>query len=156
MSKYIFILVVFVFASCGKEVKSPEPSILIDEEKMVDIMYDIRLISAAKAKNYKKMKDSAVQIDKFVYHKYKLDSITLRQNLDYYATHSFKKAKDIEYEVRQRLEASKNEVSLELKKQDSVKLLKKEKVENKLKFKKEKFKSAVGSKKKKKKVLKQE
>ena len=148
MKNYLFLVgFVLVFVSCKKIHESPEPDNLMSQDKMVDIMYDIRVMNAAKSKNYKKVKDSAVFIDKFVYHKYQIDSTTLRQNLDYYATNSFKTAKDIEFAVQKRLERFKKEVSAEIKKQDSVKLPKEKKP--KLDVKKEEFKSTTGNKKKK-------
>lgn len=132
-----FLSFIFVFVSCKKVHKSPEPDNLLSEEKMVDIMYDIRLMNAAKSKNYKKIKDSAVHIDKYIYHKYQIDSLTLRQNIDYYATNSFKTAKDIEFAVQQKLEGEKNEVARKISKLDSVKFSKgkKTKLEKKEAFK---------------------
>ncbi|MFD0963668.1 DUF4296 domain-containing protein [Pseudofulvibacter geojedonensis] len=138
-SYLLFLSFVLVLMSCDKVHKSPEPDNLLSQEKMVDIMCDIRLMNAARSKNYRKIKDSSVFIDKFVYHKYKIDSVTLRQNLNYYATNSFKTAKDIEFAVQQRLESIKKEVSEKIKVEDSLKLTKKKPA--KLDLKKESFKS---------------
>lgn len=141
MKKIVSVLVIVLMA-CNEVHKSPKPDKLLSQESMIDIMYDIRVMNAAQSKNYKKVKDSSVFIDKFIYHKYKIDSIILRQNLDYYATNSFKTAKDIEFAVQQRLEEVKKEISAELRKIDSVKLPKEKKL--KLDVKKEEFKSTIG------------
>lgn len=109
--------------------KAPEPDNLIDQPVMEEILYDISLLKAAKSKSYKILKDNNVQADVYIYEKYKIDSITLRQNIVYYATSSFKNAKGIEERIKLRFDAEKLEIekiiqdSLKKKKDmDSVKL----------------------------------
>lgn len=120
MKKIVAFIFVIVLLACTDVHKSPKPTNLIEKDKMVNIMYDIRLISAARSKNYKKLKDSAVFTDAYIYHKYQIDSLTFRQNLDYYATQSFKEFKDIEHSVKLRLDINKKKVQNEIKRKDSL------------------------------------
>lgn len=117
---------------------APEPDNLIDQSVMEEILYDIKLLKASKSKSYKVLKDNNVQADLYIYEKYKIDSITLRQNIEYYATKSFKKSKEIEEKIRAKFIAKK--AALEKKETDSIKA-KKEK--DSLRLPKEKRKGEI-------------
>ncbi|NQY28140.1 MAG: DUF4296 domain-containing protein [Flavobacteriaceae bacterium] len=127
--RFFLLVLLLVTVSCDKSFKAPEPDNLIDQPVMEEILYDISLLKAAKSKSYKILKDNNVQADVYIYEKYKIDSITLRQNIEYYATFSFKKAKGIEERIKLRFDAEKAQIekiiqdSLKIKKDiDSVKL----------------------------------
>ena len=122
MKRFLLILLL-ITVSCDKSFKAPEPDNLIDQPVMEDILYDISLLKAAKSKSYKIIKDNNVQADIYIYEKYKIDSITLRQNIEYYATYSFKTAKEIEERIKLRFDAEKIKVDKII--QDSLKKEKK-------------------------------
>jgi len=105
--------------SCDKTFVAPEPDNLIEQPVMQEILYDIKLLKASKSKNYKVLKDNNVQADLYIYEKYKIDSITLRQNIEYYATKSFKKSKEIEENIKAQFKAEK--AAIEKKITDSLK-----------------------------------
>jgi len=105
--------------SCDKKFVAPEPDSLIDHTVMEEILYDIKLLKASKSKGYKVLKDNNVQADLYIYEKYKIDSITLRQNIEYYATKSIKKSKKIEENIKAKFIAKK--AALEKKEADSIK-----------------------------------
>jgi hypothetical protein len=107
--------------SCDKDFKAPEPSHLIAQEKMEDILFDIKLLKASKSKNYRILKDNNVEVDAYIYQKYDLDSITLRENIAYYATGSFKKYKEMENNIRLRFVKAKEGIKVETRTQDSLK-----------------------------------
>jgi len=109
MKRFLLILLL-VIASCDKSFKAPEPDKLIEQPVMEEILYDISLLKAAKSKSYKILKDNNVQADIYIYEKYKIDSITLRQNIEYYATESFKTAKQIEEHIKLRFDSEKNKL----------------------------------------------
>jgi len=109
MKRFLLILLLII-VSCDKSFKAPEPNKLIDQPMMEEILYDINLLKAAKSKSYKILKDNNVQADIYIYEKYKIDSVTLRQNIEYYATFSFKKAKEIEERVKLRFDTEKNRI----------------------------------------------
>lgn len=109
-----------LLVSCDKSFKALEPEHLIEQEVMEDILYDINLLKAAKSKNYRILKDNNIQIDAYIYEKYDLDSITLRENIAYYATESFKKYKELENNIRLRFVTEKNKLELDVNKRDSI------------------------------------
>ena len=128
MKRFLLILLL-ITVSCDISFKAPEPDNLIDQPVMEEILYDISLLKAAKSKSYKILEDNNVQADIYIYEKYKIDSITLRQNIEYYATKSFKKAKEIEERIRLRFDAENAEIEKAIqdglkkkKEKDSIKL----------------------------------
>lgn len=121
---YRFLLIcILLLVSCDKSYEAPEPEHLIEQEVMEDILYDINLLKAARSKSYRILKDNNVKVDTYIYEKYQLDSITLRENIAYYATASFKKYKEIENNVKLRFVAEKENLELEVKERDSLKKL---------------------------------
>ena len=121
MNKILIVIIVFVFISCDETFKAPEPKQLIEQNVMEDILYDIKLLKASKSKNYRILKDNNVQVDAYIYEKYKLDSITLRENIAFYASASFKTYKEIENNIKLRFEAEKEKVEKEIEERDSLK-----------------------------------
>jgi Glu-tRNA(Gln) amidotransferase subunit E-like FAD-binding protein len=130
--KRLLLFFFLIFISCDKSFKAPEPEILLKQSVMEEILYDISLLKAAKSKSYKILKDNNIQADIYIYNKYKIDSITLRENIAYYATKSFKKAKQIEENIGLKFKANKDNLEKRIndslivkKKNDSIKLSKK-------------------------------
>ena len=101
MKKYIllFIIISFVTSSCKDEVIA-KPKNLIERNKMVDIIYDLSILEAAKSQT------SGVQnyprATKFIKDKYKIDSVTFAQSTQYYAS-DMKAYKKMYDEVKERL-----------------------------------------------------
>ena len=104
MKKYIllFIVIIVTTSSCKDEV-IVKPKNLIERNKMVDIIYDLSILEAAKSQT------SGVQnyprATKFIKEKYKIDSITFAQSTQYYAS-DMKEYKKIYDEVKIRLNAT--------------------------------------------------
>ena len=105
MRNIIFVIATLFILSCDKNFKSSKPGVLIDQPVMEDILYDISLLKAAKSKKFKVLNDNNVNADDYIYNKYKVDSITLRQNIEYYATNSFEIAKNIEDKIALKLKS---------------------------------------------------
>ena len=103
----VLLMLLFVTVSCDKSFKAPEPDHLIEQPIMEEILYDIKLLQVSKSKKFKILKDNNIQADLYIYDKYKIDSTTLRQNIEYYATASFKNSKEIEERIRLRFVADK-------------------------------------------------
>lgn len=103
MKKYIllFIIISFVTSSCKDEVIA-KPKNLIERNKMVDIIYDLSILEAAKSQT------SGVQnyprATTFIKDKYKIDSVTFAQSTQYYAS-DMKAYKKMYDEVKERLNA---------------------------------------------------
>lgn len=86
--KYIaYILMTLLIVSCGGEGKKriKKPNDLIKKDKMVDIIYDMSLVSAAKGVNRKLMEQQGVNPEKYVYEKHGIDSVQFAQSNEYYA-----------------------------------------------------------------------
>lgn len=82
---YLFLLLLLI--SCGDEGKKriKKPDSLISKDKMVDIIYDMSLLSAAKGVNRKLMEQKGVHPEKYVYDKFEIDSTQFAQSNEYYA-----------------------------------------------------------------------
>jgi hypothetical protein len=63
-----------------------KPENLISEEKMVNIIYEVSILTAAKGVNKKELEDNGIFPEEFVYSKYSIDSLQFVSSLDYYAS----------------------------------------------------------------------
>ena len=84
MKKILFIL--FIFCSC--EFVNNEnlvPDNLIAEEKMVDILYDMSLISVSKGINKRILENNGMKPKKYILKKYNIDSLQFVLSNEYYS-----------------------------------------------------------------------
>jgi hypothetical protein len=61
-----------------------EPENLFSEEKMVEIYTDMILLDAVQRSNPQNFKSYELKSSEHIYNKYKIDSTTLSQNIEYY------------------------------------------------------------------------
>jgi hypothetical protein len=78
-----FLLLFVVIVSC-KETVVAKPDKLIDENQMVDILYDLSLLDAMKLQNTASIKYPTST--EFIKKKYQIDSVTFAKNSQYYAS----------------------------------------------------------------------
>jgi len=84
MKKTIFILL--VFCSCGfMDEQNIVPDNLISEEKMVDILYDMSLISVSKGINKMILENNGMKPKKYILKKYNIDSLQFVLSNDFYS-----------------------------------------------------------------------
>ena len=84
MKKLIFkFLIFFSFSSCTYE--NIKPNDLIPEEKMVDILYDMSLISVSKGINKRILENNGIKPKKYILKKYNIDSLQFVVSNDYYS-----------------------------------------------------------------------
>ena len=102
MKQLLFLFVALFVASCSKN-PVPKPDNLLDEETMVDIIYDVSILQATDGSMPQKLTESNIKMDKYIFEKYKIDSVTYRQNQLYYAGNA-RKYKKIYKKVLERLE----------------------------------------------------
>ncbi|MES2747565.1 MAG: DUF4296 domain-containing protein [Bacteroidota bacterium] len=95
-----FLVLFLVMASC-KESPVKAPKNLIDENQMVDIIYDLSLLDAMKSQGYGAQQNYPSAAE-FLKKKYKIDSLTFAENSKYYAADipNYKKMYD---KVKERL-----------------------------------------------------
>ncbi|WPO79737.1 DUF4296 domain-containing protein [Flavobacterium sp. KACC 22761] len=103
MKNFVFIiLVLFLSVSCKKEIVK-EPKGLIERGKMIDIMYDLSLLEAMKYQNPLSLDSVESDPKKFIFKKYKVDSLQFAQSNIYYAS-DYETYKDLYDELGKRLQ----------------------------------------------------
>jgi hypothetical protein len=86
MKKIIILLaIVLVFISCKDEAVK-EPNSLIEKETMVNIMYDLAVLDGIKYQNPASLDSFKINPKKYIYNKYKIDSLQFAQSNIYYAS----------------------------------------------------------------------
>ena len=84
MKKTLFILI--IFCSCGfVNDENLVPDNLIAEEKMVDILYDMSLISVSKGINKRILENNGMKPKKYILKKYNIDSLQFVLSNDFYS-----------------------------------------------------------------------
>ena len=85
MKKFVVIFWVLLLFGCG-ETTVEKPDRLIKESVMVDIFYDLAIIDAMRTQKPQAIAEYAIDPDKYIYKKYKIDSIQFAQSNRYYAS----------------------------------------------------------------------
>ena len=115
MIKKIILIICFVtaFFGCQNSVIE-QPKKRIDEDVMVDILYDLSLLESIKSQNISKS-DNTINVSQYIYKKYKIDSIQFVQNNKFYASDitNYKKMFD---RVKERLDNETNKLDTLMKK----------------------------------------
>ncbi|NQY06954.1 MAG: DUF4296 domain-containing protein [Flavobacteriaceae bacterium] len=81
-----YIIIIALFFSCQKLENVEKPRQLIKKEQMVEILSDLAIYSASKSQDRKLVESKNVDIHLFLSNKYNIDTTTLKQNIDYYAS----------------------------------------------------------------------
>jgi hypothetical protein len=95
-----FLAIFILFTSCNEAVVK-KPDNLIDEDKMVDIIYDLSLLDAIKTQG-NATQQSYPTTSEFLKKKYKMDSVSFANNYKYYAS-DIKNYKKMYNRVKDRL-----------------------------------------------------
>ena len=115
--KKIVLFSVMLLAVIGcKETVVDVPEKLIEEEKMVDIFYDLSLLEAMLNYNPTLMSRNNINPYTYIYDKYGIDSLQFVANNKYYAS-DIKKYDKMYEKVKVRMEQSKDDFDTLLKKQ---------------------------------------
>ena len=109
---FVFCSILF-FYGCNNSV--PEPKNLIDEDKMIDILYDISVLEAIKSTNPLSLENRAINPKTYIYTKYKIDSLQFANSDKFYAS-DIKNYQKMYKKVIEKIDA--------IKKSDSLKALK--------------------------------
>jgi hypothetical protein len=103
MKKLVTIFLLFaILISCQKPAVS-KPDNLIDEEVMVDIMYDVSVLEAMKSQKAFVLEANKINPNTYIYKKYKIDSLQFANSDKFYAS-DIKKYKEIFEKVNKRME----------------------------------------------------
>lgn len=118
-TNFIFIVLSLLFFSCNREgVK--KPSKLIEEDKMIDIIYDISVLDAILSVNQRTLEEHNVNSKTYIYKKYAIDSLQFAENSAYYASDLKKFKKMYEIVENRIIENKKIADSLSKKNQEEV------------------------------------
>jgi hypothetical protein len=83
---FVIITVGLLLLNCKSDaIEKPEN--LVDEDQMVDILYDLYVINAIKASNVHYLIEHDVTSANYIFNKYKVDSLQFAQSDKYYASH---------------------------------------------------------------------
>ncbi len=110
----------FLLISC-QDAMVKKPDNLIDEAKMIDIIYDLALIEGIKSQDY--LAGQSIKSNEYVYKKYKIDSTQFAKSTQYYAS-DVPKYKQMYTEVGKRIDDKKAKIDTLISKKGKQLLLK--------------------------------
>lgn len=84
MKKVTLLLLSVILFSCAKETVE-KPKHLLTEDEMANIIYDITMIQSLRAAQPQALTNNDVDAKKYIFKKYKIDSLTFAQNNTWYA-----------------------------------------------------------------------
>ncbi|WP_397364479.1 DUF4296 domain-containing protein [Olleya sp. R77988] len=119
---FIYLLAALLFVSCYGIEKPNKPDNLISEDKMVEVLVELSIMSSAKGINKRELENRGIVPDTFIYRKHKIDSIQFANSNNYYA-YDIEKYSDIYARVKDSLE----KLRTAFKKEDSISKAKKQK-----------------------------
>lgn len=118
--KYIFgfFLIFTLFACSDKTIEKPDN--LIEEAKMENILYDLALLQAIKGNDAKLLPKNNIDPKKYVFQKYKIDSLQFVNSNKYYSA-DIENYKSIYERVLERIKNNKAKAEKALKKETKAK-----------------------------------
>lgn len=122
MKKITLLLVSILFIACGGETSVEKPKRLLSEDEMANIIYDITMVQALRSSLPQVLENNDVDAKKYVFKKYKIDSLTFVQNNTWYAA-NFEQYEGIMKKVSDKI---KKEKDIFTPKQDTAKIKKSE------------------------------
>lgn len=121
IKKVLFFVLIGFMISCKEEVvKKPEN--LIKKEVMVDILYDLSLLEAIQFQTSKPLETYKLTPSRYIYRKYKIDSLQFVKNNMYYAS-DYKLYKKMNEQINARLDKNKILIEAALEKEKKKALL---------------------------------
>ncbi|MFD2698444.1 DUF4296 domain-containing protein [Mesonia sediminis] len=102
----LFLMVFLVITGCQNIEEAPKPDSLIDEETMVNLLFDLHYTDAIQGYSGTKFMQRDVKVNKLILKKYNIDSLTFVENANYYFEDA-ERNEQIYREVLERLEAKK-------------------------------------------------
>ncbi|WP_396138233.1 DUF4296 domain-containing protein [Flavobacterium sp.] len=102
MKKLVLVFCAVWLLSCSNN-PVPKPDNLLDEEVMINILFDIAILQAADGSMPLRLSEKQINSSTYIYKKYAIDSLTFHQNQRYYAA-DVKQYKKMYQEVLDRLD----------------------------------------------------
>ena len=104
---FLLSLLILIHTGCN-DGTIPKPDKLIEKGVMVNILYDLSLLEAAKSRNPYSTQNQSINPKEFIYKKYAVDSAQFAQSNQYYVS-QIGDYKRMYEEVGRKLEAAKKE-----------------------------------------------
>ncbi len=101
-----FFIFFIVIACAKKQVPASLPECLLSESEMTAMMVDLALVKSAKSIGRKDLRDSGIKPLDYLYAKHGVDTIVIRENLEFY-NKDLKKSKALYEKVAEILEERK-------------------------------------------------
>lgn len=133
---YILISLIFMVACNNNKIKQPKkPDNLIKKDKMVQVLYDMAIITAAKGSHKRTIEEKGIVPEQLIFKKHEIDSMQFVLSNEYYS-YDIDIYEEIYEEVRNRLNVSKVDIDSLLTKESNERreksLVKRNKPENEL------------------------
>ena len=110
MKKIIYIFALLLTVTACKKNIVPKPDKFLDEKQMEILLYDLAVLESMKVSQAQKLDSLQFNPQQFIYKKYAIDSLSLAQNMVYYA--SFPKEYDtIVKKVEKRIQLQRDSLS---------------------------------------------
>ncbi|NNE76265.1 MAG: DUF4296 domain-containing protein [Pricia sp.] len=126
--KTAFSFTLFIFLISCNETLLEKPDNLIPKSEMIDILYELAVVNAAKTTNISVLRENSLDPMPYIFEKYGIDSVQFVESDRYYASYPVEYEKmyqrveaKIQMEIDILKEAEKKEDSLELQKNSSKK-----------------------------------
>lgn len=113
-------LLILAFFGCRSSDKPEKPDNLISKEKMVDILYDVFILNAAKGSSKMILEKNGIYPENYVFEKYGIDSLQFAQSNDYYGFY-VDDYETIMVNVDQRISAEKKRYEMVVEKETKMK-----------------------------------
>lgn len=97
------LIFVVLFGSCQKVEEPQKPDGLIPEDKMVEVLTDVAILNSAKNFNRRKLEETGIYPDVYLFEKYNIDSTRLAQSTEFYAK-NYERFENIFEQVKANLE----------------------------------------------------
>lgn len=110
MKKFALLFaVLFIALACSRDNVAEKPENLIEQDQMVDMLYDLTLLQASFS--VVDVQNKAIDGQKFLKDKYGIDSLTFAKNNKYYAAQPEKYQK-MQKQVVERIDAEKKKLEV--------------------------------------------
>ena len=117
------ITVLLIFTSCSfVNVENEIPDNLIAEEKMVDIIYDMSIISVSKGVNKRILENNGMRPKDYILNKYEIDSLQFVVSNKYYSQ-NLEKYLHIYENVLNKLEKKREEITDSIEKKNEKRVI---------------------------------
>lgn len=105
--RIILSLIILVIVQSCKDFNNRKPENLISEDKMVEILFDLEIINAARGENKKIIEEKISNVNNYLQNKYKIGIDQFENSISYYSSDILKYSTIIQ-EVEQKLDSTKN------------------------------------------------